>query len=212
VKYFKNRLEAAYKLLEELKKLKLNHPVVFALPRGGVEIGSIIAQGLSAPLDLLLTRKLEAPFNEELALGAIVEGNPPHVVLNKDMIAVLKVEWAYLEKEKKTQLTELERRQDLYRGGKVRGPVRGKNVVLVDDGIATGATVKAAIEGLKSDKPEKIIVAVPVADEEALNDIKKEVDKVICLNCAKDFQAVAQFYRDFHEVTDDEVIKLLKQK
>jgi putative phosphoribosyl transferase len=209
--FFESRNDAAEKLLEELKKLKLSAPIVYALPRGGVALGSVIAKGLGARLDLLLTRKLGAPFNEQLALGALVEGDPPHVVINEDMCRILKIEDEYLEREKQVQLDEIRRRQSLYRGGKTRESVAGKEIVLVDDGIATGATMRAAIKGLMVEKPARLILAVPVAHVETLFDIKKEVKEVICLHSPEEFHAVAQFYRDFRQVTDDEVIKLLSK-
>lgn len=207
--FFEDRTEAGKSLLSEIQKLSLKDSIVVALPRGGVIVGKEISQGLQIPLDILLVRKLGAPFNAELAVGAIVEGQPPFVYLNETLIKVLKVSDEYLENEKKMQSQVLVRQNSTYRGSRVRVSLAGKSVILVDDGVATGSTIHAAILALKSQKPSQLIVAVPVAPPDAVSEMAKQVKDVICLSSPPDFQAVGQFFRNFAEVSDEEVIRVL---
>lgn len=208
---FRDRRDAGQKLLKEIQGKGFESPIVVALPRGGVEVAAEIARGLKAPLDILLVRKLGAPFKRELGIGAMVEGEPPHVVLNQEMVDVLKVNETYLVEEKSVQRQEIERQHKLYRGGRARSEFRDRAIILVDDGVATGASVMAAIEGLKVQKPKSILLAIPVCPPDTAAALSQLVDKAIFLLKPFDFQAVGQFYRDFRQLTDQEVIDMLKR-
>jgi putative phosphoribosyl transferase len=210
--FFEDRTDAGKKLLPEITKLGLKDPVVIALPRGGVVVAKQIADGLRAPLDILLVRKLGTPFNPELAVGAIVEGEPPFIHINQDLKKILKVTDDYLKTEEKMQLQVIARQSATYRKGRTRSSVKDKAVILVDDGVATGATIYAAIKALLSQKPSRFVVAFPVAPPDTVKEISKEVKEVVCLSTPADFQAVGQFFRNFAEVTDAEVVELLSTK
>lgn len=210
--FFKDRLDAGRELVKALKKLELQSPVVLALPRGGVVIAAEIAKFFKSAHDILLVRKIGAPFNPELAVGAVVEGNPPRIFLNQELIRVLKVTDDYLKSETVKQEEEIRRRDKLYRDGKPRSKISGKTVILVDDGVATGASIRAAIEGIRDEKPSRLVLAVPVAPPDTVKEIQKEVDDLICLVSPEDFKAVGQFYRHFAQVSDEEVTHLLNEK
>ncbi|MEM2934194.1 MAG: phosphoribosyltransferase family protein [Methanocellales archaeon] len=205
---FKNREDAGKKLAAELSSLKTLNPVVLAIPRGGVVVGSVVAKALSAKLDVVVPRKLGAPYNPELAIGAVMHDGTYY--LNNDIVAVLNVSENYIKKEIEAQRLETERRLQLYRKSRDYD-LRDKNIVLVDDGIATGATVLAVINWLKNQQPKKIVVAVPVLPAETLELLKKEVDEVIYILAPYEFEAVGEFYEDFSQVEDEEVIKIMKQ-
>ena len=209
--FFENRKEAGKKLAAELKKLPLSNPLILGLPRGGVVVAKEVADALSAELDVLLVRKLGAPFNSELAVGAIVEGDQKHEFLNQELIRVLKVDDGYLNKERQKQWDEIERRSKLFRTQKPRMKTAGREVVVVDDGIATGASVRAALLALRSQKPAQLILAVPVIAPDILEVIQSEVDRVVALVTPDDFRAVGQYFRDFRQVEDEEVVALLKK-
>ncbi|MDB5038462.1 MAG: phosphoribosyltransferase [Bacteriovoracaceae bacterium] len=210
--FFDDRTQAGQKLLSELKKLNLKSPLIIALPRGGVVLAAEIAKFYKTTADILLVRKIGAPFNSELAVGAVVEGNPPQTSLNQELIRVLKVDVHYLDVETKKQLEEIKRQDQLYRAGRKRASVKDATVVLVDDGVATGASIRAGLRGLRHEKPARLILAVPVAPLDTVKELEKEVDDLICLTSPEDFKAVGQFYRDFRQVTDDEVKRLLAEK
>lgn len=207
---FDNREKAGKALAEELKKRGETADIVLALPRGGVAVAREVAKELNAPMDLILVRKIGAPFNEELALGAIVEGTPPHTYMNEDLVNVLKVNPSHIEQEKFKQFEEIKRQQKNYRDGQARQSVEGKKVIIVDDGIATGASVHAALVGLQSEKPARLTLAIPVASPDVVKELRDDVDELVCLHTPADFQAVGQFYRNFHQVSNDEVKRLLK--
>lgn len=209
--YFENRSDAGKKLVEELKKLNLQAPLILALPRGGVILARELAKFYRTSPDILLVRKMGAPFDKELAIGALVEGHPPQMILNAEMVKVLKLDPHYLESERQAQLKEMHRQDQAYRDGKTRIPVTGKTVVLVDDGIATGASVKAALKAIRNEKPKMLILAVPVAPPEVVAELRPEVDELICLVSPQDFKAVGQYYRDFRQTTDIEVKLMLAE-
>ena len=203
---FKDRFDAASQLAEKLKKYKNEECVILAIPRGGLQIGVVVAKALQAPLDVVLTKKIGYPGNEEYAIGAVsLKGR----ILNPD---VSDVPQSYIDAEIKRIQSLLQKRHEQYHQGK-RKPVDIKNkvVIIVDDGIATGSTVLATIELLKTEKPKKIIVAVPVAPPEAVAKIKKVVDEVVCLHMTADFFAIGQFYENFEQVEDAEAIRLLEE-
>lgn len=208
---FSNREEAGRELAERLARRKPEHPVVLALPRGGVPVGAEIARALDAPLDLVLVRKVGVPYQPELALGAVVDGENPELVVNEDVRRYAGVGDEELERLKATELRELERRRERYLQDRPRVPVEGRTVIVVDDGIATGATVRAALVGLHRRKPKRLILAVPVAPPDTVRKLRDEVDELVCLETPSHFGAIGAFYRDFAQTTDEEVIALLSQ-
>jgi putative phosphoribosyl transferase len=184
--------------------------VVLALPRGGVPVALEVAQALSAPLDLILVRKIGHPLQPELALGAIVDGEHPEFVLNEDVAALTGDAGNYLETAKATALAEIERRRKIYLGGRRQAEVRGCSAIVVDDGIATGATVRAALKALRHKHPKRIVLAVPVAPTETIESLRRDVDEIVCLQTPDPFYAIGAFYKDFRPVEDAEVIRLLR--
>ena len=211
VRIFAGRDDAGRQLGEILAQLELDHPLVYALPRGGVPVAVEVAKRLGAPLDLLLVRKIGAPSNPEVALGAIVEGAKSEIVINEDVRRLSGADDAYLHRAVAEQRAELARRKEIYLGDRQRPDPAGRTVIVVDDGLATGATMKAALIGLKRSNPARIVVALPVAPEMALDAISDQADDVICLHPAKDFGGVGGFYRDFHQLSDPETVALLDQ-
>ena len=208
---FSDRQEAGRRLAAELVRLDIQRPVVMALPRGGVPIGFEIAQALSAPLDVILVRKIGAPDFPELAVGAIVDGGNFEKVIDEDIIATLGVPQAYLDEEIARQARENERRHALYLKGRPIADVRNATAIVVDDGIATGATMRAALLGIRRRSPARLILAVPVAPISAIERLRPEVDEIVCLSTPAEFYAIGAFYRDFHQVTDEEVTALLER-
>ena len=208
VTVFQHRRAAGRALLGELRGQALDRPIVLALPRGGVPVGFEVASGLGAPLDVFVVRKLGAPMQPELALGAIASGGVR--VLNEDLLARMpELDPDTLDAIAATERRELERRERAYRGVRPYPDLAGRDVILVDDGIATGATMRAAIAGIRTLQPRRITVAVPVAPPEALADLERRADRVVCLLAPDAFQAVGQYYRDFGQTSDDEVSRLI---
>ncbi len=190
----------------------LDQPLIYALPRGGVPVATEVARELNAPLDLVLVRKIGAPGNPEVALGAIVEGANAQVVINEDVKRMSGADMDYLERAYAEQLDELERRRIRYLGDRPRLKPAGRTVVVVDDGLATGATMKAALIALKRNKAARIVVALPVAPMRALEELADQADDIVCLHPATEFRGVGGFYRDFHQLSDEETISLLNQR
>lgn len=208
VRMFKDRTEAGEKLAEKLAEFKKKDAVVYALPRGGVVLGKIISDKLNLPLDLIVARKIGHPSNPEYAIAAVCENS----VLVTEKEEVEKVDQKWLENEIQKEIKEAERRKDLYLGEKKSIPAKGKIAIIVDDGVATGLTLKAAIEEIKLQKPKKLIVAVPVMPNETYLDLlEKGVDEIICLEIPAVFAgAVGAYYESFLQVTDEEVVNILK--
>ena len=191
--------------------MTLDRPVVYALPRGGVPVGVEIASTLGAPLDLVLVRKIGAPGAPELALGAVVEGEPTQTVINEDVRRSSGADDRFFENARQRESAELERRRRRYLGDRARVNPAGRTAIVVDDGLATGATAKAALIALRRQGAARLILAVPVAPEATLADIGAHVDQVVCLHPARIFHGVGGFYDDFHQLSDDETIRLLRQ-
>lgn len=207
---FTDRHQAGRLLAKQLSRLKDQHPVVLALPRGGVPVGYEIARALGAPLDLVLVRKIGAPDQPELAIGAVANGEHPELVTDPQLASWLAVPPDYLEATKGRELQEIERRRKLYFGDHAAVEVRGRPAILVDDGIATGATMRAALRATRRRAPARLVLAVPVASSDTLERLRGEADEVVCLDTPVGFMAVGQFYRQFPQLQDAEVIELLE--
>lgn len=205
---FRDREDAARRLARRLKQREFRDPLVLAIPRGGVPVGAVLAEELNADLDIVLSRKLRAPMQPELAVGAISEGG--EVYLNAYAIEALGIDDQYLREEKQHQLAEISRRQEMFRRVRPRAEVNGRSVIVTDDGIATGATMIAALQLLRTQSPHELFVAVPVASPERLVDVRHWCDEVVCLHAPLEFYAIGQFYEDFRQVEDEEVIALLR--
>jgi len=206
---FRNRTEAGRRLAEALTHLRGRDPVVLALPRGGVPVGYEIASALEAPLDVVLVRKIGAPSQRELAAAAVVDGEKTEIVRNPEVIEALDVGEDYLRREAERQVAEIERRRRLYLGERVPVSATGRTAIVVDDGIATGATVRAALRGVRRRHPAHLVLAVPVAPPEAVAELRGEVDELVCLETPALFGAIGRFYADFVQVDDEDVRTLL---
>jgi putative phosphoribosyl transferase len=211
VTLFRNRRDAGRRLAVALAPYRENRPIVFALPRGGVPVGFEVAKALAAPLDVLLVCKIGAPGHEELGLGAVVDGHGPQLVLNEDIVRAVAPPPGYIEAEEQRQLAEIERRRQHYIGDRSPVAVEGRTIIVVDDGIATGATVKAALRGLARNRPARLVLAVPVAPADSLEELSAECDEVVCLATPDPFYAVGPHYRDFRQTEDAEVVRLLDE-
>jgi predicted phosphoribosyltransferase len=207
---FRDRFEAGRRLAEKLEGYT-NRPdvIVLALPRGGVPVGYEVAHALRAPLDVFLVRKLGFPGQEELAMGAIASGGVR--VLNTNLLRRFHVPDHTVEAIARRELAELERRERAYRGSTTPPSVRGRTVILVDDGLATGSTMRAAAAALRRMDPARIVVAVPVGAESSCEEFGGIVDEVVCAETPEPFQAVGQWYDDFSQTTDEEVRELLQR-
>jgi|SRR6516165_2820957 len=209
---FADRKTAGRQLSQRLQYLRHEKPVVLALPRGGVPVGFEIAEGLDAPLDIVLVRKIGVPWQPELALGAVVDGANPHVVINDSLAAELAIDESYITSETARQLEEIERRRKLYLGDRPPVPLAGRTVIVVDDGIATGSTVRTALRAIRNAGAGKIVLAVPVAPRDALDELRGEVDEIICLSTPSPFIAVGAHYAEFAQLADADVILLLEER
>jgi putative phosphoribosyl transferase len=206
---FEDRSDAGRRLAEALLHLRGRDPVVLALPRGGVPVGFEIARALGAPLDVVLVRKIGAPSQPELAAGAIVDGEEPELVVNEEIVAALGVPQEYLRREAARQLEEIERRRRVYLEGRAPVSVAAKTAIVVDDGIATGATMRAALRAVRRRGPRRLVLAAPVAAPEAIADLRPEVDEVVCLSMPAYLGGIGAAYEDFHQLDDEEVRELL---
>lgn len=205
---FENRFEAGEILSRRLREYAGRHDVVvLGIPRGGVQVAQVIAQELRAPLDILILRKLGVPGHEELAFGAIARGGVR--VIDQEIVQGMGIASADVERVTRLEQSEVERRENAYRSGQLPINVSGKTVILVDDGIATGSSIRAAIAALRKMETAKIVLAVPVAPISVCRQLEFEVDDFVCAHTPKTFHAISEFYEDFSQVSDLEVIDLL---
>jgi putative phosphoribosyl transferase len=206
---FRNRQDAGRQLGAALRERTIEDPLVLALPRGGVPVAAEVAAALRAPLELLIARKIGAPGHAEFGLGAVVEGPEPQVVLNPEAIDAVRPPHGYVEAETRREIAEIARRRAAYAGGRPPPDVAGRTVILVDDGIATGGTVRAALSALRAGGAKRIVLAVPVAPADIIEDLRGDTDDIAVLLTPDPFLAVSQHYRDFTQVSDDAVKALL---
>jgi putative phosphoribosyl transferase len=205
---YKDRLDAGKKLAEKLKKYKGKDVFIFAIPRGGVPVGYEVAKFLEAPLDVIVARKLHIPWNPEAGFGALAPDGT--AVLNEEMVADFGIDEKVVREVKKEVLEEIKRREKVYRGEKIFPKIKNKIVIVVDDGLASGYTMMAAVDFLKKKKPAKIIVAVPTSSESAYAEVKEAADETVSLYVQKGYPyAVASFYKEWRDLTDEEVINYL---
>jgi putative phosphoribosyl transferase len=206
---FQDRREAGQALARELASLRgTPDMVVLGIPRGGVVVGHEIAQALDAPLDVFITRKIGAPHNPELAIGAVASDGT--LTIDQQLVRRLGVAQDYIEEESERQKQEISRRLAEYRGDRPPPEVTGKTVILVDDGVATGATTLVTIKAIKAQEPTELVLAVPVGPRDSIESLKKEVDRLVCLHAPEIFWAVGAFYNVFDQTSDEEVKALLE--
>jgi len=208
---FSNRAQAGHKLAAALAAYRRQDPVILALPRGGVPVAAEVAAALDAPLDLILVRKIGVPFQPELAMGAIVDGGSPIIVRNEDVIRQARIAEADFKAVADAEFAEIERRRKRYLGTREPAEVAGRTAIVIDDGVATGATTRAALRATRMRGPKRLVLAVPVAPTESLAELRGEADEVICLEDYELFGAIGFYYSDFRQVSDDEVIAILKR-
>ncbi|MGE0311705.1 MAG: phosphoribosyltransferase [Lautropia sp.] len=206
----RNRTEVGRQLADRLRAMALPRPVVLALPRGGVPIGVEIARALGAPIDLLLVRKIGAPDQPELAVGAVVEGEPPALVVNRDVQSACGMSDAQLQAAERRELAEIARRRAVYLGGRAPLPLAGTTAIVVDDGIATGASVRAALRALRRRGPSRVVLATGVAAADTLDQLRGELDDVVCLATPAPLHAIGLHYEDFTQLDDAQVVSLLR--
>jgi predicted phosphoribosyltransferase len=205
---FRDRHEAGIALASALKGLKGRNVVVLAIPRGGVVVGREVAKSLGPPLDVIVTRKIGAPGEPEFALGAVTQNG--EVILDDAAVNMLQVGRSYLDKEAANQRQEVRDRMSRFRGDRPFPSLKGKTVVIVDDGIATGNTILAAVKSARRERTESVVVAAPVGPAESIAKLSKEADRVVCLETPEPFFAIGQFYSEFEQVEDDEVRRILE--
>ena len=208
---FKDRSDAGCKLAKALAGYKDQKPVILALPRGGVPVAAEVAAVLNAPLDLILVRKVGVPFQPELAMGAVVDGGASIIVRNEDVIKLAGIDESAFKAACDSELAEIERRRPRYLGSRERVDVSGRTAIVIDDGVATGATTRAALRATRMRDPKKLVLAVPVAPADSLAELRSDADDVICLEQHEFFYAIGAYYADFSQVSDEEVIDILKR-
>ena len=208
---FQDRNDAGKQLLARMPALDASETVVLALPRGGVPVAEVVAQGLGAPLDIVLVRKIGLPGRRELALAAVTDGAEPVLTINEDVARGSGLGIDQIWKLAEPELREIARRRRLYRGGRPAVPIAGKTVVIVDDGIATGATMRASLKNIRAKGASKLILAVPVSPEETLIELGAMVDELICLETPSPFYSVGAHFKNFEQVSDTAVARILSR-
>jgi predicted phosphoribosyltransferase len=205
---FQDRHEAGKLLAAELSDLKGKRPVVLGIPRGGVVVAKEIASKLDGDLDIVLSRKLRTPGQEELAMGSVSEDG--HIFLNQEVLRGSGITRAEIEREKESQMAEIRRRIDLFRSVRPKVPLKNRIVIVTDDGIATGATTQAAFWAVRAEHPRQLLAAIPVGPEDNVKRLAADVDELLCLRTPPMFYAVGQFYRQFRQVEDEDVLEILR--
>lgn len=208
---FRDRHQAGERLAERLRRIVPAEAVVVALPRGGVPVGEVIAHDLGVPLDVILVRKVGAPMQPELAVAAVTDGEKMRLTVNEDIKEELGLSDAEIEELASKQLREIERRRAVYYADSAPVPLKGKTVIVVDDGVATGATANAALRLIRQQEPTRLILALPVAPADTIAELKRHADEVVCLSTPHPFRAVGTHYADFNQVSDSEVIEALRR-
>jgi len=206
---FKDRADAGRRLAAALAEYKDQRPVILALPRGGVPVAAEVATLFNAPLDLILVRKIGVPFQPELAMGAVVDGGAPLVVRNEGVIRLAGIDEPDFKAICDRELAEIDRRRQRYLGKRERVEIAGRTAIVIDDGIATGATTRAALRATRVRSPKRLVLAVPVAPTKSLVAMREEADDVVCLEDYSAFGAIGYYYSDFTQVLDEEVIAML---
>lgn len=206
---FADRREAGLALAQELAELKGQRPVILGIPRGAVPMAAILADELDGDLDVVIVRKLRAPGHPEFAIGSMAEDG--HVLLHEDVVRQLGVPESYLRQEQAEQLARIEERKRVYRSVYPKVPLEGRVVVIVDDGFATGATMKAALWGARREQPQRLMAAAPVGAQDSVRAMADHADLVVCLRAPAMFGAVGAFYRHFEQVSDEEVLEVLRR-
>lgn len=206
---FKDRSDAGRKLAAALAGYKHQQPVILALPRGGVPVAAEVAAAFNAPLDLILVRKIGVPFQPELAMGAVVDGGAPIFVRNEDVIRLSGIDELEFKAVCDSELAEIERRRQRYLGSRERVDIVGRVTIVIDDGVATGATTRAALRATRMRNPRKLVLAVPVAPTDSLAALRDDADDIICLEDHEFFGAIGFYYSNFRQVSDEEVIEML---
>jgi len=202
---FQDRPDAGMQLGERIAVMNLRSPVILALPRGGVPVGIEIAKALKAPLDLLMVRKIGVPWQPELALGAVADGTDPHTSINQNVARIAQVSESDIAAIAQRQLKEIERRRSMWLRKRAHVPVAGRTVIVVDDGIATGASMRVALDAVRAQRPLRTILAAPVVAGEIADALRQACGDLICLAAPSDLTSVGQYYKDFHQLTDAEV-------
>jgi putative phosphoribosyl transferase len=208
---FADREDAGRQLAAKLVRFKDKDPVVLALPRGGVPIGLEVAAALDAPMDLVLVRKIGTPGQPELAVGAVVDGDKPELVINEEVKGLAHVPGEYITQQKALQLEEIERRRKLWLGDRPRVALKGRTALVVDDGIATGATVRAALHAVRRARPARLVLAVPVAPPDTIASLHDDADEIVCLATPDIFWALSMFYSSFPQLDDSEVSVMMER-
>jgi predicted phosphoribosyltransferase len=208
---FQNRTDAGLKLAKALAAYGDQQPVILALPRGGVPVAAEVAWALHASLDLILVRKIGVPIQPELAMGAVVDGGAPIIERNEDVIQLAGIDEGEFKAICDSELAEIERRRRRYLGSRARADIAGRTAIVIDDGVATGATTRAALRATRLRGPKKLVLAVPVAPTDALAALRGDADEVVCLEDYEFFGAIGAYYADFSQIGDEEVIKLLRR-
>ena len=207
--YFSDRVDAGKRLASALADFKKRNAIILAIPRGGVVVGYQIAKELNLPLDVIIPHKIGAPYNPELAIGAMTEDGI--MILDSALVSYLGVSNDYIQEESEHQKKEIERRLKIYRQNAPYPDLKEADVIIVDDGIATGSTMKAALASVKNRGAKTVTAAVPVGPPSTIKELNKQADKVVCLETPEYFAAIGQFYSNFDQTTDQEVIQLLKR-
>ena len=206
---FRDRTDAGRRLAEALAEYRDRHPIVLALPRGGVAVAAEVAQALAAPLDLVLVRKIGVPDQPELAMGAVADGPDPVVVRNESVIRMSDISEEEFAAVRDRELAEIQRRRARYLGDRPHPDLKERVAIVVDDGIATGATTRAALRAVRKQKAKRVVLAVPVAPTDTLAELEGEADEIVCLEDYEAFYAIGAYYADFSQVSDEEVVETL---